>query len=202
MTLIRPEQLNLQADPAFNIDLDLGFDLSSFDISFSTDPSSVLSPRTLASSESSFLDDENFLGPAPPLDVSSSHGAGGGFEFTFDDAGPEAENDRDRLTDQPSVRAEDEGHNETAMPDLNQEENLLDIAEDGTIILRDASDRGTILSDPPALNDDLATEDMQGVNFELMGDADDMDRIDIVSGHYSRNDPWLNDTAKSSALLT
>lgn len=185
LTLARPEQLNLQADPAFNIDLDLGFDLSSFDVSFSTEPSSVLSPRTLASSQSSFLDDENFLAPVSPLDVSSSHGAGGGFDFMFDDAEPEVEQDRDRLTDNPSVRAQNEEHNDIVMPDLNEEENLFQIAEDGTLILRDASDRGANLSDPLAINDEFAAEEMQDDNFELMGDTDDADRIDIVSAYGS-----------------
>lgn len=62
LTMIRPEQLNLPADPGFNLDLDLGFDLSSFDISFSTtESSSLMSPRTLPSSQTSYVEDENVL---------------------------------------------------------------------------------------------------------------------------------------------
>ena len=75
----RPEQLNLQADPGFNIDLDLGFDLSSFGTTFSSsEPSSLLSPRTLASTQTSFIEDEQMLELRPPLEA-SSHDAGEGF---------------------------------------------------------------------------------------------------------------------------
>lgn len=183
LTPSRPEQLNLQADPAFNIDLDLGFDLSSFDVSFSTEPSSLLSPRTLPSSQSSFPEDENFLGPTQPFDVSSSHGIGGEFDLAFEDIEHEPEDDRHGHTDRPEIPAETEDHLNAPNSDLDQEENLLEIAEDGTIIVRDASERGAILSDPIVANDDFPTDPMQEDNFELMGDVDEVDPIDIVSVH-------------------
>jgi hypothetical protein len=50
----RPEQLNLPEDPAFMPDLDMGFDLSVFDIpSDSSRAPSILSSQTMASSRSS-----------------------------------------------------------------------------------------------------------------------------------------------------
>ena len=78
----RPEQLNLQVDPGFNIDLDLGFDLSSFDTSFSFgERSSQLSPQILASSQTSFLEDERMVGLGPSLEAFSSYDAEEGFDF-------------------------------------------------------------------------------------------------------------------------
>lgn len=201
MTPSRPEQLNLQADPAFNIDLDLGFDLSSFDASLSTEPSSLLSPRTIPSSQSSFLDDEHFLEPAPAFELSSSHGIGGEFNLAFGDIELEAGEDRHGHTDQPNVDAENGDYVETARPDLNMEDNLLEMAEDGTIIMRDISEHGAISSDPIVANDGFLTEGMQDADFELMGGTEDADVIDIVSGMvlYGRR---LTGEAKPSTLPT
>ena len=130
----RPEQLNLQADPGFNIDLDIGFDLSAFDVSFpSSEPSSLMSPRTLASSQTSFLEDEQMLDVGPLLAVSSSHGAGKGFELDVTAPANDAANRHG--TSKPASEMELEQE-----PALAQEP-LFEVDEDGEISFHDRSDR-------------------------------------------------------------
>ena len=81
----RPEQLNLPEDPAFFPDLDMGLDLAAFGFPSDTDTtraSSVLSSRSLASSQTSFglgADQEEEAGiELPSLDTP---GGFGGFDF-------------------------------------------------------------------------------------------------------------------------
>ena len=84
LTSQRPEHLNLPDDPAFMLDLDMNFDLSAFDIpdlsSTSRSPS-VLSARTLASSQTSHgVDEEEPVLDLPSMDTPDDHG---GFDLNF-----------------------------------------------------------------------------------------------------------------------
>lgn len=147
LTLPRPEQLNLQADPAFNVDLDLGFDLSSFDLSFTTETSSLLSPRTLPSSQTGSIDEENLLAPAPSFEVSSSHDSGGEFDFVFDDIEPGLQDDPQTNVSQPETEADSADQFQVREEDRQEDDNLFQISEDGTLIVRDAHERDVAMPD-------------------------------------------------------
>lgn len=172
MTRFRPEQLNLQADPTFNIDLDLGFDLSSFDLGSSPEPSSLLSPRTLPSSQTGSLDDEAFLTLAAPLDQSSSHGvgAGDGFDFVYDHADVVFQDDDQTNGVQPAAAATDE-EGWSFVNEGADEENVLEIREDGELIVHDRSMRDTSMSDPIVANDDFPAIEVHDQDFELVTDG-------------------------------
>lgn len=174
----RPEQLNLPTDLAFNMDLDLGFDLSSFDTTFSSsEPSSLLSPRTLASTQTSFLEDEQMLEPRPPLELSSSHDAGEGFgfdageEFGFDALQPAS----GAAGQQPMSKVAGElaiGEQPSVI-----EEAAFEVDEEGNVTFRDEEDR------PPAI-DQSASNGLMGEYqdiFELNFDADHTEARDTVS---------------------
>ena len=165
-----PEQLNLQTDLAFNMDLDLGFDLSSFDTTFSSsEPSSLLSPRTLASTQTSFLEDEQMLEPRPPLELSSSHDAGE--EFGFDDLPPA----RGAAGQQPMSKVASElaiGEQPSII-----EEAAFEVDEEGNITFRDEEHRPSAI-DQSASNG-LVGED-QDIS-ELNFDADHTEARDTVS---------------------
>lgn len=60
----------------------------------------------------------------------------------------------------------------------HNDDNLLEIAEDGTMIVRDRSERDTSMSDPIVANDAFPAFELQDENFEL---AADMDNEDVVS---------------------
>lgn len=179
LTFDRPEQLNLQADPTFNIDLDLGVDLSSFDLGSSTEPSSLLSPRTLPSSQTDFLDHEDFLGLAPPLDQSSSHDAGIGnaFDYVFDDFDEGFQDDDQTKGAYPVPGEIDEEGIGFANVGEEEDDNMLEITEDGEVILRDRSDRAATISDHIVANDEFPAVGIQDQDFELGADAEDVDEV-------------------------
>lgn len=82
------EQLNLPIDPSFDFDLDMGLDLSVFNISSSaTERSSILSPHTHRSSQSSLLPEDDLNIPElalPSRDISGDEF----FDFDMGAAGP------------------------------------------------------------------------------------------------------------------
>jgi hypothetical protein len=86
LTRSRPDQLNLPEDPAFIPDLDMNFDLAAFDIPCDTGTSrasSVLSARTLGSSQTSLspaVEDEE---PGLELPSMDTPGGFGGFDFNL-----------------------------------------------------------------------------------------------------------------------
>lgn len=69
---MKSDQLNLHADPGFDIDVNMGLDLSVFDLlSDSTERSSMLSPYSVASTQSSLLPAEEVELELPqPLTIS------------------------------------------------------------------------------------------------------------------------------------
>lgn len=151
----RAEQLNLQNDPGFNIELDLGFDLSCFDTTFSdTEHSNLMSPRTLASSQTSYLDEEHGLGAPEFPEASSSHGAAAGFDFDAGDLnGP-------LFSDRPSRPPSDQAQPPEA---ALIEDEFFDIHEDGSLVLRQVSNQ-------PASD---KTDD--GDNLALQGQIEEFD---------------------------
>jgi len=167
----RPEQLNLQADPGFNIDLDLGFDLSSFDTSFSaSEPSSLLSPRTLASTQTSFIEDEQMLELRPPLEASSSHDAGEGFDF--DDIELASGAVGEQLLSKPASELA------FAQQPSVVEEAAFDFDEEGNVIFRD--EQAQPLAVEHSASHGLGVGDQD--TFELNVDADHTEaRDDVVS---------------------
>lgn len=124
----RLEQLNLPINPSFNVDLDLSLDLSIFDLSFSSsEPSSFLSPNTLASSQTSFAEDEEggevFLQELPPAATHSDIDIGHGY-MQNDDA---IADDNDRGQDATQIRqAPDSVHDVV-------EEDMFELLPDGTL---------------------------------------------------------------------
>ena len=84
LTSHRPEHLNLPDDPAFMLDLDMNFDLSAFDIpdlSSTSRSTSVLSARTLASSQTSHgVDEDEPVLELPSMDTPDVRG---GFDLNF-----------------------------------------------------------------------------------------------------------------------
>ena len=84
LTSRRPEHLNLPDDPAFMLDLDMNFDLSAFnipDLSSTSRSPSVLSARTLASSQTSHgVDEDEPVLELPSMDTPDNHG---GFDLNF-----------------------------------------------------------------------------------------------------------------------
>lgn len=133
----RPDQLNLPLDPAFNAEFDLGFDLSSLGFSTDTEPSSLLSPQTLASSHTSFLDAGFEPRSTPGLqqlqdieqefDFDLGAGAKGSSENPNDILQPARSDakDEDAVIDQPVWEFDEEGeiqpihHSPTPMPDIH-----------------------------------------------------------------------------------
>jgi len=87
LTSCRLEQLNISADPGFNIDIDMGFDLSNFEVSSLSEPLGLLSPHTLASSQTSIPDNELLLEEPAALEDYSSHGLD--HDFQIDIGGPQ-----------------------------------------------------------------------------------------------------------------
>ena len=120
----------MQVDPGFNIELDLGFDLSSFDLQDSStdEPSSLLSPRSSASSHTSLQDDELGLVEQPPLHHSSSHRGLEGLDF--DDGGFADDNNIQRQT----VQLQD-----LLLVQSNAitEDDSIQIKENGQLVVRD-----------------------------------------------------------------
>lgn len=195
----RPEQLNLQPSPSFNIDLDLGFDFSGFETNSTTEHSSLLSPRTLASSQTSIQADEHFLEPASPLRDPSSGDIGDGFDFVFDDIEQATTQNfhqqRDRNIAEPGV---DEQFPNFAGRDRDQDD-LMEMTEDGTVIFREASGNEARLPDasPPRTGDVVA--EMQDDDFELMGDRGEIAPDDMVTNFaFIENNEANSSTARSS----
>ena len=81
LTVVRPELLNYAMNSNLDLQLDLGFDLG-FDVDISSsEPSSLLSPRTQPSSQSSLLEDEMMLDLQPGLDILSPYKRAGGINI-------------------------------------------------------------------------------------------------------------------------
>lgn len=158
--MYRPQQLNLQEDPGFNIELDLGFDLSSFNTSFSmsSDSSSLMSPRTLASSQSSFLeDDELFLQEPLPLGSSSSGDGEAGLNFVAEG-----------LVDEEIQQSCSGSANEVMLypgPAIIEEQSL-HIQEDGSLIIRDPSVRAD-LGQSDVIEQDVVQEQVEDFELDL-----------------------------------
>lgn len=120
-------------DPSFDLDIDIGLDLSSFEIS-STEPSSLASPSTIASSRTSVIDDGDLNIPRAMGEVSSQSSIPGDGGINIDDGD-------DLLLDHYSVC----GNCESRAPSVsvqNQEpglvEAMFEIAEDGSLVFPNA----------------------------------------------------------------
>ncbi|KAK5099290.1 R8 protein [Lithohypha guttulata] len=173
----RPHQLNLQEDPGFNIELDLGFDLSSFDTSFSvsSDPSSLMSPRTLASSQSSFLEgDELFLQEPLPLESSSSGDGAAGLNFVAEG-----------LVDEEIQQSCSGSVNEVMLypgPAIIEEQSL-HIQEDGSLIIRDPSVHAD-LGQSDVIEQDVVQEQVEDFELDLhQGTTEQDGQLDPEDGH-------------------
>ena len=144
--------MNLQTHHNDDLDLDLGFDLTSFDLDDGTseEPSSVLSPHTTASSRTDYFDDDEVpCNEEVQLDISSSNaGAGGGFDMAFDD-----------FHDDADMQAFPGKANEILIGDgmgLFTVADGMDILESGELVMHDASAHFNLNRDPATTENEVA----------------------------------------------
>lgn len=80
------DQLNIPEDPAFHIELDMNLDLAIFEIGTDTERSSLLSPRTMVSSQTS-LHTQNFEEAQMELPAIDDNDGDGFMDIDFGDFG-------------------------------------------------------------------------------------------------------------------
>lgn len=130
-----------------------------------------MSPRTLSTSQTGSLDQENALKLAAPLDFSSSHGVGGGNDFGFDDMDEGFEDDLQIPAVGVAMNVpEDDAHELGGREDA--EDNLLEIADDGTLLLRDGYMPDVLTSDSIVAQDAFANIELEDDAFDHPVDAD------------------------------